>query len=80
MTWAFEFEEQLDLAWFGLSTNGIDKPVLNVFRMLGRMKGDRVRAEGDNVLTLDAILEHGVVDAPDVGALATAESRIPCPC
>jgi xylan 1,4-beta-xylosidase len=28
-----------------LATNGIDKPVLNVFRMLGRMRGDRVSAE-----------------------------------
>jgi len=76
VTWAFEFEEQPYFAGFrDLSTNGIDKPVLNVFRMLGRMKGDRVRAEGDNALTLDAILEHGVVDAPDVGALATADAH-----
>ena len=76
VTWAFEFEEQPYFAGFrDLSTNGIDKPVLNVFRMLGRMKGDRVRAEGDNALTLDAILEHGVVDAPDVSALATADAH-----
>ena len=42
-TWAFEFEGQ---RWFDgfrdLATNGVDKPVLGVFRMLGMMGGDRV--------------------------------------
>ena len=38
VTWAFEFEDQPYFAGFrDLATNGIDKPVLNVFRMLGRM-------------------------------------------
>ncbi len=40
VTWAFEFEDQ---PWFegfrDLATNGVDKPVLNVFRMFGMMKG-----------------------------------------
>ncbi len=44
LTWAFEFEDQ---PWFDgfrtLATNGVDKPVLNVFRMAGLMRGDRVR-------------------------------------
>ena len=36
VTWAFEFEDQPYFAGFrDLATNGIDKPVLNVFRMLG---------------------------------------------
>ena len=43
VTWAFEFEDQ---AWFrgfrDLATNGVDKPVLNVFRMFGMMEGNRV--------------------------------------
>jgi len=43
VTWAFEFEDQ---AWFrgfrDLATNGVDKPVLNVFRMFGMMQGNRV--------------------------------------
>ena len=43
VTWAFEFEDQPYFAGFrDLATNGIDKPVLNVFRMLGKMHGDRV--------------------------------------
>ena len=46
VTWAFEFEEQPYFDGFrDLATNGIDKPVLNVFRMLGQMRGDRVAVE-----------------------------------
>ena len=45
LTWAFEFEDQ---PWFDgfrtLATNGVDKPVLNFFRMAGLMRGDRVRS------------------------------------
>jgi len=43
LTWAFEFEDQPYFAGQRvLATNGIDLPVLNVFRMLGRMSGERV--------------------------------------
>jgi xylan 1,4-beta-xylosidase len=46
LTWAFEFEDQPYFAGFRtLATNGIDKPVLNIFRMLGLMRGDMVRTE-----------------------------------
>jgi xylan 1,4-beta-xylosidase len=38
LTWSFEFEGQPYFAGFrSLATNGIDKPVLNVFRMFARM-------------------------------------------
>jgi xylan 1,4-beta-xylosidase len=47
MSWSFEFENQ---RWFegfrDLATNGVDKPVLNVFRMLGRMRGVRIPVDG----------------------------------
>src|SRR5215469_7728028 len=40
VTWAFEFENQPAFAGFReLATNGIDKPVLNVFRMFGMLGG-----------------------------------------
>jgi xylan 1,4-beta-xylosidase len=40
VTWAFEFEDQPAFAGFReLATNGIDKPVLNVFRMMGLLGG-----------------------------------------
>src|SRR5207302_9146423 len=43
LTWAFEFEGQPYFAGFRvLATNGIDLPVLNVFRMFGKMSGERL--------------------------------------
>jgi xylan 1,4-beta-xylosidase len=76
VTWAFEFEDQPYFAGFrDLATNGIDKPVLNVFRMLGRMLGDRVTVESSGALPLDLIRDTGVRDRPDVNALATRSER-----
>jgi xylan 1,4-beta-xylosidase len=50
-SWSFEFEGQ---KWFDgfrdLATNGVDKPVLNVFRMYGMMRGKRVKIENENAL------------------------------
>jgi xylan 1,4-beta-xylosidase len=71
MTWAFEFEDQ---PWFdgfrSLATNGVDKPVLNVFRMAGMMRGDRVKVDSSGAVGLDAILKEGVRGKPDIDALA----------
>ena len=44
----FEFENQPYLDGFRtLATNGVDKPVLNVFRMAGMMGGNRLAVESD---------------------------------
>lgn len=44
LTWAFEYEGQPYFAGFRtLASNGIDKPVLNLFRMAGLMGGERVK-------------------------------------
>ena len=72
LTWAFEFEDQ---PWFPgyrqLSTNGIDLPVLNVFRLFAKMGPDQVAATSDAQVALDDIEANGVQKAPDVGVLAT---------
>lgn len=45
LSWSFEFEGRDYFEGFrSLSTNGIDKPILNLFRMLGMMGGERVAA------------------------------------
>jgi xylan 1,4-beta-xylosidase len=76
VTWAFEFEDQPYFAGFrDLASNGIDKPVLNVFRMLGKMTGDRLRVESSGAAPIDAIRDQGVRGAPDVNALASGGSR-----
>jgi xylan 1,4-beta-xylosidase len=76
VTWAFEFEGQPYFDGFrDLATNGIDKPVLNVFRMFGLMRGDRVEARSSGALDLDQMLQNGVRDKPDINALATRGER-----
>ncbi len=46
LTWAFEFEDQPYFAGFrALATNGIDLPVLNVFRMFGKMSGQQMNVQ-----------------------------------
>jgi xylan 1,4-beta-xylosidase len=72
LTWAFEFEDQPSFAGFRvLASNGIALPVLNVFRMFGRMGGTRLAVDSDGAVPLDAILSRGVRERPDVAALAS---------
>jgi len=76
VTWAFEFEDQPYFAGFReLATNGVDKPVLNVFRMLGMLGGDWVNVQSNGALPLSKILREGVVDAPDIDVMATRRPR-----
>jgi xylan 1,4-beta-xylosidase len=76
LTWAFEFEDQPYFDGFRtLATNGIDKPVLNVFRMAGLMRGDRMKTESSGRVPLDTILAEGVRGKPDVDALAVRSDR-----
>ena len=76
LTWAFEFEDQPYFAGFRtLATNGIDKPVLNFFRMAALMRGDRVKTEGSGRTPLDRMLAEGVRGDPDVDALAVRSDR-----
>lgn len=76
LTWAFEFEKQPYFAGFRvMATNGIDLPVFNVFRMLGKMGGQRIAADSSASVPLDAILKEGVRTAPDVAVLASAQGR-----
>jgi xylan 1,4-beta-xylosidase len=76
VTWAFEFEDQPYFDGFrSLATNGIDKPVLNVFRMLGRMGGQRLAVESSGGLTVEAVRDGGVRERADIMALASRQDR-----
>jgi xylan 1,4-beta-xylosidase len=77
VTWAFEFEGQ---PWFNgfrdLATNGVDKPVLNVFRMFGMMQGDRLEVSGEPAYDLFAVRDSSVRgDKPDISVLAAGNER-----
>jgi xylan 1,4-beta-xylosidase len=76
LTWAFEFEDQPYFAAFrDLATNGVDKPVLNVFRMAGLMVGERISTESTGAVPLDSILKLGVRAHSDVDALAVRSTN-----
>ena len=76
LTWAFEFEGQPYFEGFRtLASNGLDKPVLNVFRMAGLMSGDRIAVDSSAAISVDQILREGVRQAPDIDALATRGER-----
>jgi xylan 1,4-beta-xylosidase len=76
VTWAFEFEDQPYFDGFrDLATNGIDKPVLNVLRMLGMMTGRRAAVTNPGALPLESIVSRGVRETPDVNAIASIDSR-----
>ena len=77
VSWSFEFENQ---PWFygfrDLATNGVDKPVLNVFRMFGMMKGKRVEVNSNRMYPLFTIRDSGVrKDTTDIGAIAAKNQR-----
>lgn len=77
VNWSFEFESQ---PWFygfrELATNGVDKPVLNVFRMLGMMRGNRVEVSGNLAYDYTSILANSVRgEKTDINALAAADKK-----
>ena len=77
VNWSFEFEDQPWYAGFrDLATNGVNKPVLNVFRMLGMMRGDRVAVTGDQAYDAARIQAEGVRGVrTDIDALAAKDAH-----
>ncbi len=76
VSWSFEFEDQ---PWFygfrDLATNGVDKPVLNVFRMFGKMSGMRVEVIGSNFYPLKTVRDSSIRNGTDIGALASKDKN-----
>ena len=77
VTWAFEFEDQPWFAGFrDLATNGVDKPVLNIFRMFGMMQGNRVAVSGKLSYDHQRIKTSSVRgDSADINALAAKDKN-----
>ncbi|MES2003809.1 MAG: beta-xylosidase [Bacteroidota bacterium] len=76
VSWAFEFENQ---PWFhgfrDLATNGVDKPVMNVFRMYGKMSGKRVTVSGNQAYDYIRIRDSSVRREADINALASMDKK-----
>jgi len=76
VTWAFEFENQPPFEGFReLATNGIDKPVLNAFRMFGLLGTERVKATSSGALAAEDIVRNGVRGQPDINVIATRKDH-----
>jgi xylan 1,4-beta-xylosidase len=76
VTWAFEFEDQPPFAGFReLATDGVDKPVLNAFRMLGLMGNERLKVTSSGGLATEEVVRGGVRSLPDINAIATRKDR-----
>jgi xylan 1,4-beta-xylosidase len=76
VTWAFEFEDQPYFEGFRtLATNGVDKPVLNAFRMFSLLGNDRVKATGSGGLAPEAVVRDGVRGKPDISVIASRNEK-----
>ena len=76
VSWSFEFENQPWYAGFrDLATNGVNKPVLNVFRMFGMMKGKRVAVTGNRMYDLKTFVDSSVRGQADIGAIAALDKK-----
>jgi xylan 1,4-beta-xylosidase len=76
LTWAFEFEERPYFAGFRtLATNGVDKPVLNFFRMAGLMLADSLKVDSSGAVAAEAMLQSGVRAPSDIDAIASRSDR-----
>jgi xylan 1,4-beta-xylosidase len=76
VTWAFEFEGQPYFEGFReLASNGVDKPVLNAFRMFGLLGSERVKVASSGAIPTEDIALSGVRGKPDINAIAARKGR-----
>ncbi|MDP9173965.1 MAG: beta-xylosidase [Planctomycetota bacterium] len=77
LTWSFEFEGKPYFAGYRvLASNGVDLPILNVFRMFGKMGGSRLAVSSSANLGLDSAIGKGIRDGQsEVYAIAAMEPK-----
>ena len=74
LTWSFTFEgKPLFAGYRQLASAGIDHPVLNVFRMVGQMGGQRLSLVSSGAVDVDEICTKGVRGQPDVSGWASRD-------
>jgi xylan 1,4-beta-xylosidase len=76
VTWAFLFNDGKYFPGYRvLRGNGIDLPVLNGFKLLGALTGNRLPVTSSGARPLDDLLKNSVRQEPDIDALATQSGR-----
>jgi xylan 1,4-beta-xylosidase len=72
LTWAFTFPDTPYFAGYrALATNGVHLPILNAFKLLGRLRGQRLPVESSGAV----FATQGFRDQPDVDALAARDGQ-----
>lgn len=76
VTWSFQFDDQPYFEGLReLTTNGVDKPILNAFRMFGLLGTTRVSLTSSANIAASEIQQSGVTGKPDVSGLAVRRER-----
>jgi xylan 1,4-beta-xylosidase len=76
VTWAFTFPGHPYFVGFrSFTTHGIDKPLMNVFRMFGMMAGNRVEAKSSGAIPIEDLLRMRPGTAPDINTMAAREGN-----
>jgi len=76
VTWSFQFDDQPYFEGLReLATNGVDKPVLNAFRMFGLLGSTRLSLTSSANIPATEIQNSGVTGKPDVSGLAVRRER-----
>jgi xylan 1,4-beta-xylosidase len=76
VTWAFQFDDQPYFEGLReVATNGVDKPILNAFRMLGLLGATRLPVKNQQAVSATQIQTAGVRAQPDIDAMATRKER-----
>lgn len=71
VTWAFTFPGHPYFTGFrSLATREIDKPLMNLYRMLGMMPGERVAAESSAAININDLLKASPGANPDINVMA----------
>ena len=83
LAWAWEFNDSTQPFIDGyrdMANNGIHKPVLNVFKMLGHLHGARIPVQSSGALGLAYILNNSGAlrgtQSPDIDGMATTSDSV----
>ena len=76
ISWAFTFPDQPLFAGQRAFTTGmIDLPLLNAFRMFGKLNDERIEASSNAVNSMNDLLISGMHEQPDVNVIATRNAH-----
>jgi len=76
IAWAFTFPGQsLFAGQRSFTTNTIDLPLLDAFRMFGHLNDERIEASSSGAISINDLLNSGASEKPDVNVIATRSAH-----